>query len=214
VFKRILDLGCGNAPYYPLILPPTLHYVGVDITRPSLEHLKQHPEIEFRQGSALEQLDLLKPGKGDLVISIFSAHHIGLSALLDALARARAQDADVMVIDSLRMSDNWFAAHYLLSLFGSSAALATSTASLKARTPNRYFLSDHVQFLLSRYGIAHAAEDFEMIEPASFAELAALARGVSSNSSVMSVRRSGALGVASMGSSMMSWFFGDNTARS
>ena len=72
---RVLDIGCGNGRFYPLLKERSVDYVGLDNSRGLLEEArKSHPEVLFEEGDATA---LPFPNKSiDIAFSFATIHHI------------------------------------------------------------------------------------------------------------------------------------------
>lgn len=71
---KVLDLGCGNGRFYPLLKQRNVDYVGVDISEKLIQKATQkYPEAKFLVRDAL---DLRFENEFDFIFSIAVFHHI------------------------------------------------------------------------------------------------------------------------------------------
>ena len=90
-FNRIIDIGCGSAPYIEAIEARCSSYIGIDLksqTERSRAQALRHAKRHFLVSDACVALEELSPAAGDAILAVFSAHHIGLSRLIPVLATA------------------------------------------------------------------------------------------------------------------------------
>lgn len=77
---RVLDIGCGNGRFYPLLAERKVDYVGLDSSLGLLDEArKKYPEVTFQEGDAT---NLPFPDKSfDIAFSFAVIHHIPGGAL-------------------------------------------------------------------------------------------------------------------------------------
>jgi hypothetical protein len=158
MFHRVIDLGCGDGRYYPDAFPTTENYVGIDVIDHSTGLAFQKSSTSFILSPALLALDSLRPTQGDLIVSIFSAHHLGQRNLRACLLTYRALGAEYLVVDARLMSEKSFRAHYLSSLLRGLWAMVFGSPN---PTRIRPFLISQLQFLTTWRGYAHAITDYQ-----------------------------------------------------
>jgi len=77
---QVLDLGCGNGRFYPVLKKRNIVYTGVDYSRGLLEEARHlHPDALFREGDAT--LLPLRDKSFDVIYSFAVIHHIPSHAL-------------------------------------------------------------------------------------------------------------------------------------
>jgi ubiquinone/menaquinone biosynthesis C-methylase UbiE len=101
---RVLDIGCGNGRFYPLLSERQVDYVGVDNSRGLLDEArKKYPGITFTEGDATA---LPFPDRTfDIAFSFATIHHIPSAALR---ARFVAEAARVLKPGAPLIITTWF----------------------------------------------------------------------------------------------------------
>lgn len=159
MISRVIDLGCGM-PRASFIssLPAHQLYIGVDTVDFSACPLFEPPQRMFVRSDGLRALAELRPSTGDLVVSTFAAHHIGVGALLMALGSLSNCGAEYIVVDAALMHRTSFSTHFARSVL---ACITGTPASSAANGQNAARLRrSQLRFLLTAYGLSHARADF------------------------------------------------------
>lgn len=201
-FERIVDLGCGNAPYYPAMLPLTDQYIGIDLIK-----MTRPPEtgMSFRQGDALENLAPLEPGYGDLIVSVFAGHHIGMPRLMRCLGSAHRSGAEFLIVDPIELIHGRPNSNWVKSILVSIGVLLRARLNRGTYPFVKSCVREQLSFLLSRNGYSHSVEDTRNGLPAPFAEIETLARSAFGGETGALVEKVGALLIIASGPKILDW---------
>ena len=104
---RVLDFGCGTAPFAPIILQEGLDYTGYDIDLEMVEYAS----VIYRRGKfTVNHGDLAALGPFDLILATFCFHHISDQSLHKELelftTRLLKPGGRFLLIDLLLMEDD------------------------------------------------------------------------------------------------------------
>lgn len=105
---RVLDFGCGTAPFAPIIMQEGLDYTGYDIDREMVEYAS----IIYRRGRfTANHADLESFGPFDMIMATFCFHHISDDSLHEELelftTHLLKPGGRFLLIDLLLMEDDW-----------------------------------------------------------------------------------------------------------
>lgn len=169
MFDRIIDLGCGEAKYFPENLPSALQYVGVDLIRPAWAHPISRDNMIFVKSDGMATLSHTELTENDLVIAIFSAHHIGIGNIIEFIESCKEKCPSILIVDPQIISHKSFVFQYFGSIFLSLFSIIASI--LKKNTNATYFVVNQLRFLACRQGVLHSYRDFKMGLPAQIRSL-------------------------------------------
>jgi hypothetical protein len=158
MFRRLIDLGCGDALHYPDALPRSEQYVGIDVEDHRSAATFDNEQATFVLGSAVPELQALNPAKGDLIVSLFSAHHIGHEELRSFLVECKERGAEFLIVDARLLDKDGFLKHYLKSIVAIFRALLRVRGFRRKNL--RPFLIYQLRFLMSLVGLRHARADY------------------------------------------------------
>lgn len=100
---RVLDLGCGNGRFYPLVSQKGASYLGVDTSKRLLQEAKNnYGSAEFQAGNILDLK--LPPQPFDVVVLIAVLHHIPSGVLRQ---EALCNVAKLVKAGGLVLVTNW-----------------------------------------------------------------------------------------------------------
>lgn len=159
-FERLIDIGCGSPDEHVYRFPAFNRYVGVDRDDHTGSKIFSLAQAEFIQMDGLVAIAALNPRLGDLVVSLFSAHHVGVEPLLNALNGKAEDGLEYLIVDAVLTNTKSFWAHYFTSIVF--ALMALFRARLLRQRNLAWLSAKHLRFLASASGLAHARSDFRL----------------------------------------------------
>lgn len=114
---RVLDIGCGNGRFFPLLAERHVEYVGLDNSRGLLDEArKKYPGVTFTEGDATA---LPFPDRSfDVAFSFATIHHIPSKALRHAFVKEAARvlkPGSVFIVTAWYLFEPPYRRHVLLN---------------------------------------------------------------------------------------------------
>lgn len=114
---RVLDIGCGNGRFYPLLAERKVEYVGLDNSRGLLDEARaKYPGVTFTEEDATA---LPFPDRSfDIAFSFATIHHIPSKALRHAFVREAARvlkPGSVFIVTAWYLFEPPYRRHVLLN---------------------------------------------------------------------------------------------------